>query len=101
MLPLDIKGIMIRGISPSRHTPTRDMTLGWSKDNMVDISLVSCFKSPEENSAADNILHIRVNNVDKCRNGMPKIRQTSIYAEDDGIPIKGVERDYVLYAIMA
>ena len=51
MFPLDMNGIMSRGISPSRHTPSRDMTFGCSKDNMVDISLVSRSKSPEDKRA--------------------------------------------------
>ena len=50
-LPLDMNGIMSRGISPSMHTPMSDITLVCSKDNMVDTSFASIFKSFVENSA--------------------------------------------------
>ena len=51
-LPLDMNGITSRGISPSRHTPIRDITWGCSKDNIVDTSFASLSKSLLENRTA-------------------------------------------------
>ena len=44
-LPLAMNGIMSRGISPSKHNPMSDITLGWVKESMVVISLSSFFFS--------------------------------------------------------
>ena len=49
--PLVMKGIMSRGLCSATHTPSRDMTLVCSSDNMVDTSFVSCLTSVLEKNA--------------------------------------------------
>ena len=50
-LPLDINGIMSRGIAPSKHTPWSDITLVWSKDIIVETSFIILSKSCTANRA--------------------------------------------------
>ena len=44
-LPFDMYGIMIRGTSPSKHTPMRDITLGCLNEIIVVTSFNSFFLS--------------------------------------------------------
>ena len=59
-LPLDINGIMSRGISLSMHTPIRDITWSCLKDNMVDTSFTSVCRSPVEKRAVQYLIAIKL-----------------------------------------
>ena len=48
---MKVKGIISRGVSPSTHTPSRDMMFMCSKDNMVETSFARRSTSPVEKSA--------------------------------------------------
>ena len=52
-LPLDMNGIMSRGISSSKHTAMSDITLGCLKDSIIETSFSSFFLSLAGRRSAD------------------------------------------------
>ena len=51
-LPLDMNGIISRGISSSKHSPMSGITLGCTNNDMVDTSFNNFSFSTDEDSAA-------------------------------------------------
>ena len=56
MLPSDMNGIIIRGTSPSRHSPISDMTFWCLKESIRDTSFSSFDLSLFDDRAEQEIL---------------------------------------------
>ena len=62
-LPSDMNGMIIMGISPSKHSPMSDMTFWCLKESIRDTSFSIFNLSPSDDRAEDKIVHFLIDDI--------------------------------------